>query len=88
MHRMPSPPDPSRYSVSKSSVSLLLGQSVAIDNRLGSGGQIANAYIARSAPDGYTLLIDASSYAINLGLGIVAMSAPVATGNAVLNRLS
>jgi tripartite-type tricarboxylate transporter receptor subunit TctC len=51
-------------------MSAILGQSVVIDNRPGSGGQIANAYVARSTPDGYTLLIDASSFAINLGLGL------------------
>jgi tripartite-type tricarboxylate transporter receptor subunit TctC len=48
----------------------LLGQSIVVDNRPGGAGQIAAAYVARSAADGYTLLIDASSFAINLGLGL------------------
>lgn len=34
-----------------------LGQSVVIDNRPGAAGHIANEHVARSAPDGYTLLM-------------------------------
>ena len=34
-----------------------LGQSVVIENKLGAGGTLAAGYVAKAAPDGYTVLI-------------------------------
>ena len=42
-----------------------LGQPVLIENRQGNGGAIGGDAAAKSAPDGYTFLLDASSHSIN-----------------------
>ncbi len=42
-----------------------LGQPVLIENRPGSGGVIGGDAAAKSPPDGYTFLLDASSHSIN-----------------------
>ncbi|MBO9643157.1 MAG: tripartite tricarboxylate transporter substrate binding protein [Pseudacidovorax sp.] len=42
-----------------------LGTSVIVDNRAGAIGTIGAAYAAKAAPDGYTVLYDATPYAIN-----------------------
>ena len=44
------------------------GQTFVIDNRAGAGGAIGTDIVVRAQPDGYTILIGASSYASNAAL--------------------
>ncbi len=47
------------------SMSRSLGQPIVIDNKPGAGGTIGAAMVARSDPDGYTVLVHSSGHALN-----------------------
>src|SRR5438045_7636152 len=44
------------------------GQSVVIENRGGAGGNIAARQVAKAEPNGYTVLVTTSAYAVNPSL--------------------
>src|ERR1700733_12379917 len=46
-------------------VGAILGQQFVIENRGGAGGTIGEALVAKAAPDGYTILHDATAYSVN-----------------------
>lgn len=46
-------------------VGVKLGTSVIVDNRPGASGTIGASFAAKAAPDGYTVLYDATPYSIN-----------------------
>lgn len=49
-------------------VSEATGQQFLIDNRAGAGGNIGAELVAKSPPDGYTVLIGTTAHAINMSL--------------------
>jgi tripartite-type tricarboxylate transporter receptor subunit TctC len=50
------------------SMSKTLGQTVVVENKLGAGGNVAAAHVAKSAPDGYTFFIHHNGMATSTAL--------------------
>src|SRR5438874_12629749 len=46
-------------------MSEILGQPIVVENKVGASGNVATAEVAKSTPDGYTLLAHSSAYAVN-----------------------
>jgi tripartite-type tricarboxylate transporter receptor subunit TctC len=46
-------------------LSEILGQQFAVENRGGAGGTIGEELVAKAAPDGYTILHDATAFSVN-----------------------
>ncbi|MFZ0850998.1 MAG: tripartite tricarboxylate transporter substrate-binding protein, partial [Hyphomicrobiaceae bacterium] len=49
-------------------LSLQLGQSIVVENRVGAGGTIGAAFVAKADPDGYTILAHGSALTISPSL--------------------
>ncbi|MGE8633906.1 MAG: Bug family tripartite tricarboxylate transporter substrate binding protein [Achromobacter piechaudii] len=68
---VPFPPGGAMDSIARTlgeSMSKQLNTSVIVENRAGAGGNIGAASVARSKPDGYTILIVANGMAVNPAL--------------------
>jgi tripartite-type tricarboxylate transporter receptor subunit TctC len=64
-----------------------LGQQFIVENRGGAGGSLATETVARSAPDGYTLLLSSATDSWNAALA-VACAPAAASDSAATGRSS
>jgi tripartite-type tricarboxylate transporter receptor subunit TctC len=58
-------------------LSKALGKPVVVENRAGAGGNLGIQAVARSAPDGYTLLVCSSAFVVNPSLYVNANYDPI-----------
>ena len=67
----------------------LLGQTVIIDNKAGGNGTIASEAVARSAPDGHTLMLGyIATHGMNPALQWYAIFAPANTPRPIVDKLN
>ena len=75
-------------------LSAVLGQSVIVDNRPGAGSLVGTEVVAKATPDGYTLLVVASSLTLNpvlrrnLGYDPVRDFAPITQVSSFANMIT
>lgn len=68
-----------------------LGQPVVVEDRPGEGGNFGAAFVARAAPDGYTLLIGSNANTFgqslyhDLSFNILTDFAPITRGGTIVN---
>jgi len=60
-----------------------LGQPVVVENRAGAGGGIGMGYVAKAAPDGYTVLMSLSSFTVLPEADVIVGRAPLYSINAL-----
>lgn len=68
-------------------ISELLGQQIVIENRPGAATRIGAGHVAKSTPDGYTLLITASALIIAPSVQWFGILAPAGTPRRIIARL-
>jgi tripartite-type tricarboxylate transporter receptor subunit TctC len=73
-------------------LSEIWSQTVVVDNRPGAGGNLGTALVTRASPDGYTILVNSSAFAVNVSLfrnpGYDAKDfAPVVNGGLIPNLI-
>src|SRR5262245_5597695 len=64
---VPSPPGGPPDQIARivaTKLQIALGQTVIVENRAGAGGMVGTAYVAKTPPDGYTVLVTTASHTV------------------------